>query len=65
MSEDLKDVISENAKGPKRVKGDAGEMEQHSLTDQIAAAKHVASCNAGRNPAAALMRVKIVSPGSV
>ena len=37
------DIIKENTAGPKRVSGDAGSVEQHSLTDQIAADKHIQS----------------------
>ena len=42
MADDLDSTIRENATGPKRARGDSGEMEQHSLTDQIAADKHLA-----------------------
>lgn len=31
--------ILENALGPKRARGDSGEMEQHPIADQIEAAK--------------------------
>lgn len=40
MSDDLKPEIIDNAEGPKRMKGDEGEIEQHSLPDQIAADKY-------------------------
>jgi len=51
MSNDttLEDTIRENAAGPKRVQGDSGSMEQHSLQDQIAADKHLASKEALRH----------------
>ena len=39
----LKDVILENAKGPKKVTGDSGSVEQHSLQDQIAAERFLQS----------------------
>jgi len=50
MSNDttLENAIRENAAGPKRVQGDSGSMEQHSLQDQIAADKHLASKEAVR-----------------
>ena len=44
----LRNVIRENAAGPKRVQGDSGSMEQHSLQDQIAADKYLASKEAVR-----------------
>jgi len=39
MAENLEDEIRENAKGPAKASGDAGSVEQHKLTDQIAADK--------------------------
>jgi len=48
MSNDttLENAIRENASGPKRAQGDSGSIEQHSLQDQIAADKYLASKNA-------------------
>ena len=45
MSSDLnlEDAIKENAAGPKRVQGDSGSVDQHSLQDQIAADRYLAS----------------------
>lgn len=45
MSSDsnLEDTIRENASGPKKATGDSGSIEQHSLQDQIAADKYLAS----------------------
>ena len=37
MADDLKDEIRENAAGPAKASGDAGSVEQHKLTEQIAA----------------------------
>ena len=48
LSPDLRDVILENAKGPKKVQGDSGSVEQHSLKDQIAAERFLASKEATR-----------------
>ena len=39
----LEEVIRENASGPKRVQGDSGSVEQHSLKDQIEAERFLAS----------------------
>lgn len=38
MPDDKK--ISENAQGPKKVTGDQGSVEQHSIQDQIAADRY-------------------------
>ena len=45
MSSDLnlEETIRENASGPKRVQGDSGSVDQHSLQDQIAADRYLAS----------------------
>jgi len=65
MAENLDNTIRENAAGPKRASGDSGSVEQHSLSDQIAADKHLASKQAvSKNPAKAFTQVKIVPPGS-
>ena len=66
MADDLDNTIRENAAGPKRARGDSGEMEQHSLKDQIEADKYLAGKDAvSANPARAFVRVKIVPPGTV
>lgn len=46
MPDDIKNEISENAKGPKKATGDMGSVEQHSLPDQIAADRYLSSQNA-------------------
>lgn len=43
MAEDLSDSIRQNAQGPAKASGDSGSMEQHSLPDQIAADRYLAS----------------------
>jgi hypothetical protein len=43
MSEDLENTIRENASGPKRARGDQGEMEQHSLAEQVEADRYLNS----------------------
>ena len=65
MAEDLDNVIRDNASGPAKAAGDGISIEQHSLADQIAADKYLSQKAAGRNPAKALTRVKIVPPGAV
>ena len=65
MAEDLKDAIKQNAEGPRQASVDGVSTEQHSLPDQIAADKYLASKQAGCNPAKALTRMKIIPPGTV
>ncbi|MCL2645619.1 MAG: hypothetical protein FWD61_01275 [Phycisphaerales bacterium] len=62
---DLKEFINTNASGPKRAKGDSGEVEQHSLKDLIEADKYLAAKEALKNPSKGFTRVKIVPPGAV
>jgi len=64
MSDDLKDSIRENAKGPAKAAGDAGSVEQHKLTDQIAADKYLASMEATKNKRRGLQFNKLVPPGA-
>jgi len=60
----LQDAIRENAAGPKRVQGDSGSVEQHSLQDQIAAAKFLASKEAVRR-GIGIRNVKISPDGGI
>jgi len=64
MAEDLDNVIEQNAAGPKQVTADGVTVQQHSLADQIAADKHLASKRATADPRKAFCRVKIVPPGA-
>jgi len=63
--DDLKDTIKQNAEGPESAEVDGVRVKQHNLRDQIEVDKYLANKTAGRNPAKALTRVKIVSPGTV
>ena len=66
MAEDLDSTIETNAKGPKQAAADGVNVQQHSLPDQIAADKYLASKQAvSKNPAKAFTRAKIVPPGTV
>ena len=65
MAEDLDNAIQQNAEGPRQAASDGVNVQQHALPDQIAADKYLASKRAGRNPAKALTRVKIIPPGTV
>lgn len=64
MGDDLQDTIRENAAGPKRAKGDSAEMEQHSLPDQIAADRYLASKSAASSKGLGIRLKKLVPPGS-
>jgi hypothetical protein len=63
MSDDLKDAISENAKGPAKAAGDAGSIEQHKLTDQIAADRYLAAKDATKSKRRGLIFNRFVPPG--
>ncbi len=65
MADDLKQTIAENAAGPKKAQGDAGSVEQHSLQDQIAADRYLASKEAAKVGPKALRFTRTVPPGSV
>ncbi len=62
MAEDLENSIQENANGPKRASGDGVSVEQHSLTDQIAADKYLQSKQAAATKGLGIKLLKI-SPG--
>ena len=64
MADDLKDKIKENAEGPKRARGDSGEIEQHDLKDQIEADRYLASKEAVRKKGLGIRMSKLVPPGS-
>ena len=64
MPDGLADDIQENATGPKRAKGDSVEMEQHSLTDQIAADRYLASKKAARTKSFGIPTFKIIPPST-
>ena len=61
--EDLTEAIKESAKAPRRAKGDSSEVEQHSLRDQIAADKYLASKNATKKKLGVVFK-KLVPPGA-
>ena len=65
MTEDLKDTIEQNAQGPESAEVDSTRVKQHPLSEQVEADKHLGSKAAGKNPAKALTRMKIVPPGAV
>lgn len=63
-SNDLSNQIAQNAGAPRRAQGDSGSMEQHSLPDQIAADRYLASKAAMKSRRKGLRFVKFISPGA-
>lgn len=64
MPDDLDDAIRQNASGPAKAAGDAGSVEQHTLTDQIEADKYLASKAAAKSESRGLAFNKFVPPGA-
>ena len=64
MPDKLDDQIRENAAGPAKASGDAGSIEQHKLTEQIAADKHLAAKAAVSKPNRGLRFNKLVPPSA-
>jgi hypothetical protein len=64
VPKNLDKSIHENATGPKRAKGDSGEVEQHSLKDQIEADRYLNSKKAARKKLKGLGLTKLVPPGT-
>lgn len=50
MPDNLQETIRESAKAPAKASGDAGSVEQHKLTEQLAADKYLASKAAASQP---------------
>ena len=63
MAEDLDSTIRNNANGPRRARGDSGEMEQHNLKDQIEADRYLNSKQAVKNGLGVRIS-KLVPPGA-
>jgi hypothetical protein len=64
VADDLKEVIRKSAEGPAKVAGDAGSVEQHSLTEQIEADRYLASREAAKSKKRGLVFNKLVPPGA-
>ena len=65
MADSLDNSIKQNAEGPAKASGDAGSVEQHKLTDQIAADKHLASKGAMSGKGLGVKLVKLSPGGTV
>jgi len=65
MADEVKDALQKNARGPRSVRGDQGEVQQHSIPDQIEADRYLAARQKRRRPYRALRFAKISHGGSV
>ena len=61
---EVEDKIRENASGPKSAEIDGQKVEQHSLPDQIAADKYLASKKAMKSRASGLKITKLCHSGA-
>lgn len=64
MADELDETIRQNAQGPAKAAGDAGSVEQHSLSEQIEADKYLAAKEAAKNKRRGLRFNKLVPPGA-
>lgn len=62
--ETIADAIKENAAGPAKASGDSVSIEQHSIQDQIAADRYLASKRAAAKPHRGMRFTRIVPPGA-
>ena len=63
MADELDEAIRANAAGPAKVEGDAGSVQQHPLTEQIAADRYLAGKEAATGKRRGLRFSKLVPPG--
>lgn len=63
-SDDVTQAVLDNSVGPRKVDGDEATVEQHSIPDQIAAAKFAASQTGVANPSRGIRFSQIVPPGA-
>jgi hypothetical protein len=64
MTDDLDNTIRENAQSPAKASGDAGSVEQHKLSEQIAADRYLKSKEAAKSKRRGLAFNKLVPPGA-
>lgn len=65
MSDEIRDAIESTAKGPKRVRTDAGEVESQDIEQQIAADKYLSAKAAASTKSRGLRFNKILPPGTI
>ncbi len=63
MTDELKNTIEQNAAQPRRVRGDSGEVEQHSLSELIEVEKFLASKKASRSKGFGVVVKKMANGG--
>ncbi len=63
LMSDNAEQIAQNALKPKKMAGDAGSVEQHSIPDMIEADRY-AKAVAGRGGRGGIRRTKIIPPGA-
>jgi len=64
MTENLTNSISDSAQQPAKVSSDAGSVEQHPLSEQIAADKYLASKTATQRKGLGIKFSKLSPPGA-
>ena len=65
MTDTLDNSIKTNAEGPAKASGDSGSVEQHKLSEQIAADKYLESKKASRSKGLGVKLAKIAPGGTV
>lgn len=65
MEKELDNTIKTNAAGPAKASGDSGSVEQHKLTDQIAADRYLESKKASRSKGLGIKLAQIAPGGTV
>jgi len=65
VAENLDNSIKTNAEGPAKASGDSGSVEQHKLSEQIAADKYLESKKASRAKGLGIKLAKISPGGTV
>ena len=65
MTDTLENTIETNAQGPAKASGDAGSVEQHKISEQIAADKYLESKQASRAKGLGIKFAKIAPGGTV
>ncbi len=61
----IEKVLLETASGPKKVSGDAGSVEQHAISDLIAADKYLSSKEAAKGRGIGIKLSKIEPDGTL
>ena len=64
MTDELDETIRQNAQGPAKVAGDAGSVEQHKPSEQVAADRYLAAKEAAKSKRRGLRFNKLVPPGA-